>query len=384
MMPARAPRPASLVPLLLALSAALAPAGSASLRAQAAPGPEASAGRAGIDSTRGRRRIQVLPALGSAPETGLQYGVTAFAVADRPAMDRARPAVLLASAIRTGKSQTRASVEAERWTRGNARRFAGALAWQEYPLPFYGVGDAAPASAKEIFSQRGIEATASIQQRLVRSLYGQSTLRVVDQAITPDSAGALRASGLAGTTGGRIVELALGALDDTRDNLFAPERGRFVQLSYARSAGALGSDFSYGRLRLDARAYGSLGRRGVVAGQLLAVGVDGNAPFDQLALVGGGDIMRGYSRGRYRDRWFTGAQAEYRSPIRYRVGAVLFGGAGLVADRAGALSGGELLPTYGAGLRVQIDPAQRTAVRFDYGRGRTGNSGLYIGFNQAF
>ena len=40
--------------------------------------------------------------------------------------------------------------------------------------------------------------------------------------------------------------------------------------------------------------------------------------------------------------------------------------------------------TYGAGLRVQIDPAQRTAVRADYGRGRDGNSGLYIGFNQAF
>jgi hypothetical protein len=63
---------------------------------------------------------------------------------------------------------------------------------------------------------------------------------------------------------------------------------------------------------------------------------------------------------------------------------VLFGGAGVVAGRVGELRDGELLPTYGAGLRVQIDPAQRTAVRIDYGRGRKGNSGLYIGFNQAF
>ena len=358
------------LPILLALTAM-------PLRAQASAGVS-------VDSSLGHRRIQLLPALGSAPETGLQYGVTAFVVSERPPFERTRPFALLAYAIRTAKSQTRVGVEAERWTRGNARRVAGTLVWQEYPLPFYGIGDASPEGAKEIFSQRGIEASASIQQRLIRSLYGQSTLRVVDQTITPDSTGLLRSSGLVGTAGGRIVELTMGLLDDTRDNLFAPEHGRFVQLSYGRSADALGSDFSYGRLRLDARAYRALGRRGVVAGQLLAVGLDGAAPFDQIALVGGGDIMRGYARGRYRDRWFAGAQAEFRSPVRSRVGGVVFGGVGLVADRLGALGDGQLLPTYGAGLRVQIDPAQRTAVRLDYGRGHDGSSGLHIGFNQAY
>ena len=340
--------------------------------------------QASADSSVGRKRIQMLPALGSAPETGIQYGLTTFAVFERPPLEATRPSAAVAYAIRTAKSQTRFGVEGERWTRGNARRVAGSVVWQEYPLPFYGIGDGAPESEKEIFSQRGIEASASIQQRLVRSLYGQSTLRVLDQTIAPDSVGMLRNSGLTGTTGGRIVELTLGALDDTRDNLFAPKHGRFVQLSYGRSTGALGSEFSYGRLRLDARAYRAVGSAGVMAGQLLAVGVDGDAPFDQIALVGGGDIMRGYSRGRFRDRWFTGAQGEYRSPVRYRVGGVVFGGAGVVASRAGALTEARLLPTYGAGLRVQIDPRQRTSVRFDYGRGLAGNSGLYIGFNQAF
>jgi hypothetical protein len=42
------------------------------------------------------------------------------------------------------------------------------------------------------------------------------------------------------------------------------------------------------------------------------------------------------------------------------------------------------LPTYGAGVRVQIDERQRTSVRLDYARGHAGASGLYIGFNQAF
>ncbi|HYW30041.1 MAG TPA: BamA/TamA family outer membrane protein, partial [Gemmatimonas sp.] len=250
------------------------------------------------DSTVARRRVQILPALGSAPETGLQYGITSFAVFEPAPMAHARPATAMAYAIRTAKSQTRIGIEGEHWSSNNDRRLAGTLVWQEYPLPFYGIGDDTPETAKEIFSPRGIEATATVQQRLVRSLYGLSTLRVIDQTITPDSTGALRNSGLTGVNGGRVVELTLGALDDTRDNLFAPDRGHLVQLTYGRGLDAVGSGFNYGRVRLDARAYRSVGGRGVIAAQVVGVGMDGTPPFDGLAMVGGGDIMRGYARGR--------------------------------------------------------------------------------------
>jgi hypothetical protein len=48
-----------------------------------------------------------------------------------------------------------------------------------------------------------------------------------------------------------------------------------------------------------------------------------------------GDIMRGYARGRYRDRWLLAAQGEYRSPVRKRLGGVLFAGAGVSAPGLG-------------------------------------------------
>lgn len=358
-------------PLLLALSMAIPVA---NVAAQSLP----------PDSTVGRHRIQPLPALGSAPETGLQYGVTVLSVFERAAVRHSRPATFTASALRTAKGQARESAEGEHWSPGNARRLAAALAWQRYPLPYYGIGDSMPESAKESYAQRGIEATASVQQRIVRSVYAVSSLRVVDQRITPDSTGALRTSGLTGVDGGRTVEVAIGALGDTRDNLFSPSHGHLVQLTYSRATSALGSDFSYGRLRFDGRAYRALGGAGTVAAQAVGVGVNGDVPFDGLALVGGSDIMRGYARGRYRDRIFVGAQAEYRTPLWHRLGGVMFGGAGAVAERADALSDGRVLPAYGGGLRVAIDRVQRTAVRVDYGRGRDGNSGLYIGFNQAF
>jgi hypothetical protein len=343
------------------------------VRAQAAP-----------DSTVGRRRIQPLPALGSSPETGFQFGATVLAVVERAPADHARPASLIATALRSTKSQTRLSIEGEHWTRQNARRVNGLLAWQKFPLPYYGIGDSTAAGAKEIFTPKGIEAIVGVQQRVRGSWYATGGIRVMDQSITPDTIGVLRQRTLTGSEGGRLVELSVGALVDSRDNLFAPHRGTFAQFTFAHNDDDLGSPFQYDRVRVDARHYRTLTGTHIVAAQLLLLGVSGDAPFDQLALVGGGDIMRGYTRGRYRDQRLAAAQIEYRSPIVHRHGLVAFAGAGTVAREWDALTDARLLPTYGGGVRLQLDPRQRTAVRVDYGRGRDGSSGLYIGFNQAF
>lgn len=331
-----------------------------------------------------RRRIQPLPALASAPETGLQYGATMLAVWEPAAAARTRPSSITASALRTAKAQTRIRLDGEYWTRRNAQRVVGSLQWQEYPLPYFGVGDDTPAAAREVFTPRGTEGTLTLQQRIVRTWYGVAGIRHLEQTISTDARGALRTSGVRGIAGGTITEWTGGVATDTRDNLFAPHTGRWVQLSYARSADGLWSDYSYGTLRLDARSYLALATEHVIATQLQLTSVDGAAPFDQLALVGNGDILRGYARGRYRDNTVAAVQTEYRSPIRHRVGAVAFGGLGAAAPSISTITFGRLLPTYGAGLRLQIDARQRTAIRADYGRGRDGAAGLYIGFNSAF
>ena len=332
----------------------------------------------------GRRRIQPLPALGSAPETGLQYGATVLAVWEPAARLKTRPASLTAAALRTAKSQTRLRIDGEHWSTGNARRIAGSLQWQEFPLPYFGIGDRTLASAEEVYVPRGTEATLTLQQRIAGAWYATAGLRHLDQRITPDTVGVLRDDAVVGSRGGVMTEFTAGVLNDTRDNLFSPGAGRLMQLAYSRSDEAVWSDFTYGTLRLDVRQYRTAHREHVFATQLQVTGVDGAAPFDQLALIGNSDIMRGYKRGRYRDRWTAALQGEYRTPVRRRLGAALFAGAGMAAPSLDAFGDSRLLPTYGAGLRVQIDQRQRTGVRADYGRGADGASGLYIGFNQAF
>ena len=85
--------------------------------------------------------------------------------------------------------------------------------------------------------------------------------------------------------------------------------GHWLQATYARSDEAVWSDFTYNTARLDARTYRRVGRSQVIAIELQLTGVRGDPPFDALALIGNGDIMRGYKRGRYRDRWVTATQA---------------------------------------------------------------------------
>lgn len=366
-----APRLSFLIPAVL-----LMPFGS-SVLAQAGDSSSESSAVA-------RRRLQPLPALGSAPETGIQLGATMLGVWEHEGSRRARPASVLMYALRSTKSQTRVGVEGEYWSRGNARRLAGTVVVQEFPLPFYGIGDNAPATAKEIFTPRSIEVTANAQQRIARAWYVSAGARHLQQTMTFDTNGALRTSTMSDVAGGPITEWSTGVLTDTRDNLFAPQHGRWIQATVSTSRRGVASDYQFNKVRLDARGYRTITGTHVLAAHAQVVGVGGDVPFDQLALVGNSDILRGYEKGRYRDRWVGAAQAEYRSPYTHRVGAVMFAGAGIAAPSLNALSNRVLLPTYGAGVRALIDARQRTSVRVDYGRGRAGASGLYVGFNQAF
>jgi outer membrane protein assembly factor BamA len=230
-----------------------------------------------------------------------------------------------------------------------------------------------------------VELTATIQRRITRSTFLLVGLRRSDQPISAnDSNGILRTGSVYGSRGGRTAQLTIGALDDTRDNLYAPRRGRFMQASISKADGVLGSNFDFLRTRIDLREYVPVKGQHVLAFHALVLGTGGQPSFDQLPLIGGSDIMRGYARGRYRDRSLAAGQAEFRMAPVHRVGAAVFAGAGTVAASFAQLVHGRVLPTYGAGLRWQLDPRQRTAVRLDFGRGAAGASGLYVAFNEAF
>ncbi len=332
-----------------------------------------------------QRRIVVLPVLGAAPETGAQYGAALFITRTSASVEPTRPSSIVGNAVRTAKQQTRVFLDVDRWSAGNRWRVLLNTSWQEFPLLYYGNGSSAPDSAEEAYTPRGTELALTVQRRIAPAVWVQAGARRIEQAIVRTEPGFALADGtIAGSSGGRTVLASVGLVADARDNLFAPASGHLVELTASSANGSIGSEFDFQRVRLDARVYRTLGGGHVLAGQLLAQGTGGAPPFDQLALVGSSSAMRGYAFGRFRDRWLTSAQTEYRSPLVGRFGAAVFGGAALIGSGLDDVSESRVLPTYGAGLRFRLDKVSRSTVRIDYALGTSGQSGLYVAFNEAF
>lgn len=93
--------------------------------------------------------------------------------------------------------------------------------------------------------------------------------------------------------------------------------------------------------------------------------------------------MRGYHEGRYMDKQYLAAQAEYRAPLFWRIGTVAFAGLGEVAPSLDAFEINRIKPSYGLGMRVVINKAERVNIRLDYGWGKD-TSGFYLEITEAF
>jgi outer membrane protein assembly factor BamA len=331
-------------------------------------------------------RTFVLPYLGSAPETGVQYGATAFRVW-QPTDTATRPSMAQLFASYTAKRQARVFAEVDRWSAGSAWHFTGHLEWRRFPLPFYGFGDRAAEANEEFYTPTGVLGLVTVQRRLRGPLYVMGGYGYQDSRITLGSTeGALATGAVLGSRGGRVGELQLGALWDDRDDVFASRRGSFLQLTGSDAARTFGSQYAFRRLVIDARHFVPLGRSSVLAVQAVTEMTGGRAPFDQLSLVGSSNYLRGYTRGRYRDLDLAAAQAEYRAHLWRRLGWAAFGGAGRVAAQPSDLlsSGARTLPSYGVGVRYNLFASSRSSIRVDYARGESGQSGIYVALNEAF
>ncbi|NUQ19585.1 MAG: BamA/TamA family outer membrane protein [Gemmatimonadaceae bacterium] len=329
--------------------------------------------------------VFALPYVGSAPETGVQVGATAFRVT-QPADTTNRPSTAQVFASYTAKHQARAFIETDRWSRGNVWHAVAHLELARTPLFYYGFGDRAPASAEEAYTPRGTLGSLLVQRQLRGPLYLEGGYQFQDMRIASDSNGALRTDAVRGARGGRVGQLQGGALWDSRDDVFAPYRGSYVEATGSLSAAATGSDFAFRRLVVDARHFVPLGGRRILALQVAGELTGGDAPFDLVSLVGSSNYLRGYATGRFRDQDLLSAQAEYRAHLWRRIGCAAFAGAGTIAPRVGGLlaSGARVLPSYGAGVRWQLFTSSRSAIRVDYARGTAGSSGLYLSLNEAF
>ncbi|GIU19887.1 MULTISPECIES: BamA/TamA family outer membrane protein [unclassified Shewanella] len=119
---------------------------------------------------------------------------------------------------------------------------------------------------------------------------------------------------------------------------------------------------------------------GLIAWQVQGHFTDGDVPWNMLPDLGGSGAMRGYIKGRYRDKQMMMGQVEYRLPIFQRYGMVFWGGVGSVADKMSDLNE-ELLTSYGTGFRFKIK--DNINLRLDIGVGEN-ETNFYLNVNEVF
>jgi len=176
---------------------------------------------------------------------------------------------------------------------------------------------------------------------------------------------------------------------DSRDSVFYPTKGVFMDVNMDFFTTGLGSKWSYQYYKVGFNKYIQVAKTQVLAFRGMTCAAAGDrVPIYDLCLFGSANDIRGYAAGRYQDRRMFATQGEYRFMVPStgflgRFGLVAFGGFGGVGRKFSDIGWGDLLPAGGAGARFRLLKKQPINFRVDYGIGKVGRT-LSIGILEAF
>lgn len=337
------------------------------------------------DSTRsnGPSAFILVPAGGYQPETRFYVGV--FGQYVESLFPNARPTNFTLSTTYSQNKQVELLFKNEMYTSRNGWVLSSQTKYRYWPDLYFGIGNGTHDSLEESYTAKTLEVTLKGQRQIAPSLYVGGQLFFNALRFSNVEAGGTIARGAVRGSSEHVSSAAgIIATYDDRDNIFWPRGGWYVQSSFELFGSYIGSDFAFTRTTIDARRYISVFSEQVIALQLLTVMIGGDAPFDQLAFTGGENRARGYRSGRYRDNMMLTLQAEIRTFVWWRFGAVCFAGVTQVAPRPGAISIGEFKPFIGIGGRFDFGSGTIVNGRADIGVGGGGSDGIYIGSQESF
>ncbi len=259
----------------------------------------------------------------------------------------------------------------------------GLFGYEKYPDRFWGLGPNTPSGAEEKYDSQRIFANMAflrkvkgrfyvgIKYRLVK-MYNMSHISGISSLTTEDYKGSLSNG------------LGPAFIYDSRDNILTPSKGMYFSLLNPNYGGLLGSTHRFSGVEYDFRKFVRINSKQVLAFQTTGNFITGHPPFGMYALLGSDMDMRGYYKGRYRDKDYMSIQAEYRRFLFWRIGVAAFAGVGSVNSTVGKLL--TTVPKYsiGGGIRLKLNRKENINLRMDYAFGSDSNSGLYIFLSEAF
>ncbi len=394
------------------LSAALFTAAAGSLRAQAPdqPAPQsedkAKKGQANkpdsqADDKKGEWLIAPIPINSPAIGAGLQWAVgRVFPINKRDEISP--PSVVGIGGIFTNNGSRAVALGGRLYLKEDKYRFATAFGDASVNVDIYGVGRAAGARGTYVplnTEGRGFigESLFAVRKGVYVGLRGQyRNLRLsLDQEKLGSSSQppeqVAEVINEIGETLFRQQTVSLGPRFewDSRDDVYYPKRGVFMDVNMDFFGEGLGSKWSYQYFKVGFNKYNRLSEHQVLAFRGMGCAAVGDrVPIYDLCLFGAMNDLRGYAAGRYQDRRMFATQAEYRLTLPAqgflgKFGIVAFAGFGGVGEEYTDIGFSDLLPAGGGGLRFRLTKKNPINFRLDYGFGRGGHT-LSMGVLEAF
>ena len=326
------------------------------------------------------------PYLFYTPETNLAFGaggIMYFRTAREPELNLSS---VLLSGYYTINNQYSLTLAPELYLSRNRYIARGEFNFGKFLDKFYGYGsNSEEIDNPDYFTQNfgiNLNFQADVSEKFeIGAIYDFLYANVIDKKNNPF----LNNNSVLGSEGGISSGLGLKLVWDSRDYVYLPTTGGYYIVSAVYYKKVFGSDFEFNDYLIDLRRYFKITQGHILTFQLYGNFARGFPPFYEMPRLGGDVTMRGYYEGRYRDRNFVATQAEYKTWLveKWKLGVVLFGGVGDVADELDDLKVRDFKYSYGFGFRYIFDEKERLTVRADFGFGKN-TSGVYFAMQEAF
>ncbi len=317
------------------------------------------------------------------PETNFGFGgagVYTFRFKDEK--PTSNPSQIQFLAAYTLNKQTLLSFPFELYRKNNLWKFKGELSYYNYVYNFYGIGINSLEENGEKFTISYPRFRIDVQRLMGSSFLGLRYRFDHHKMLQKDAL--LSNLNYLGSDGGTYSGVGIIYQWDTRDILYGPTRGVFIQLESFFNSKFLGSDFEYQRYSIDASSYTSVSKKSVIAINFVMATMQRDVPFYDMMYFGRPTQMRGYQDRRFIDKNLLLIQSEYRFPIYKRIQGVGFAASGTVGALYKDIFSNPYKFTYGFGLRFVVNKKDQIKLRLDYGRTLNEGGAIYLTTNEAF
>ena len=321
----------------------------------------------------------ILPAINYRPETDWSFGAVYLkTLRFRNELETSRPSSFRFGGLVSVRGNWSVQLSPEFYWNDEEYRLNAEIGYFNIPDRFFGVGAYTNNDQYVTYTSAFPRLRVSLRKQWEKK-YGVGPVLEFEQRVNQPAA----PIDAIGSTGARTLGLGFILSYDTRNELFYPASGEYIEVSSVFFTPAWFSQFSFFRQRLDYRKFISWDeKKTILAFQYWMQGVFGEVPFTSLSTIGGSRVAIGYWDGRLRDKIAYAAQIEARRKIWNKLGGAAFLSAGSVGSSLD-VTFQKIFPSGGFGFRYQFDEKDNINARLDLAWG-VDSFGFYLQLGEAF